>query len=181
MAQYNFNKSVNPDKLKIELATAGLASTLTYINTVVGVSCELHFSSELSSGDQASLSALIDAHVPVTTAEGLATYLSSTIYPFVSKLIAAFASENIAMGITQSGKSDDVLGLFTKKYAVGNENFPVSLKDSLDTGSLYVALQILAHIRANEDVSSLSPFVTDARIVILMNKIEAQLGMSLTT
>jgi hypothetical protein len=179
MTSYHFDKAINSDKLKVEIAAASLPSA-AYINSIPGVSCDIFFSSELSSENQATLSSVVASHVAVTTAESLASYLATTIYPFVSKLIAAFAAENMALGITQAGKSDDVLGLFTKKYVVGDAAFPVALKDCFDTGSLYVALQLLAHIRANEDFSGLSPFITDARIVELMNKIETFLGLPLT-
>lgn len=175
---YQFTKDIDSDKLKFELATAGLASSR--IDTV-GTSVTIAYPSALTSEQETALNAVVAAHVKLTTVEALELHLDSSVFPFVKKLINTFAAENIAMGITQANKTANVLGIFTKKYPVDDPDFPICLKDTFDTGSLYAALQVLAYVRANEDLTGLSPYITDARIVILMNKIEGFLGLPLTT
>ena len=179
MAQYDFTKTINSDKLKVEISAAGLSAPSS-INTN-GTAVSIIYASDLSSENQTTLSTTVTNHVAQTTAEYLRKYLDGTVYPFTQGLIATFAAENIAMGVTQAGKADDLLGLFGHHFDIGSM-YPVSLKSAFDTGSLYVSLVIIQHWRDNPSVyDGLSPFVTDARLLTLKNRIETFLGAPLST
>lgn len=124
-----------------------------------------------------------------TLAEQMKNYLNEKVFPFIEDLIAVFAAENISMGITQAGKTSDVLGLFEKQYSFDKSlmgssgmSIPVSLKGSFDTGSLYVSIAIIQHIRNNpSEYLGLSPFINDERLLKMKNSIEAFLGIPPTT
>lgn len=143
---------------------------------MTGSNLAVTFSDILSQEDQDAAADMVNGFVDYETVEQLEIYLDQAVFPFIKSLINKFAAENIAMGITQYGKTDEVLGLFSKNYPV-NVNFPISLKSCFDTGSLYCAITVIEYVRENEDMSSVSPFVTDARLVALKNKIEQFLGM----
>lgn len=136
------------------------------------------FETPISAQEETVLNGIVAAHEHITTAETMKIYLDDSVFPFINNVINAFAAENIAMGITQAGKTGDVLGIFEKRYDIGYAH-PVSLKGSFDTGSLYVSLEILQHVRDNPgEFSGLSPFVTDARLLEMKNKIETFLGVT---
>lgn len=180
MGIYNFTKTINSDKLKVEITQSALPAP-QMINTS-GVSVDIIFSNDLTSEQQTTLTSVVANHVALTTAESLSIYLDTQIYPFVQNLIRTFAAENISLGITQAGKTGHVLALFTKKYPIPDANFQNSLKDSFDTGSLYISRELIQYIRDNSgEYSGLSPFVTDARLLSMKNKIETILGLPLST
>jgi hypothetical protein len=180
MTTYNYTKAINSDKLKTEIAAASLPAPQG-INTN-GTAVEIIYQNALTSEQETTLSTLVTNHVQLTTAESLSIYLDNQIFPFVAGLIRTFAAENISMGITQAGKTGHVLALFSKKYPVPNVDYPNCLKDSFDTGSLYISRDIIQYIRDNpSEITGLSPFVTDARLLSMKNKIEAVLGIPLST
>jgi hypothetical protein len=175
--EYNKN-IVNTDKFHRGLKS--LFPTYTVFNRS-GSNVYITFSGELSQQDQDACAAYVSAFTDYTSAESLAIYLESTVYPFVKGLINSFAAENISMGITQAGKTGHVLALFSKKYPVPNSSFQNSLKSSFDTGSLYIAIDIIEYIRDNPtEFDGLSPFITDARLLAMKNKIEVFLGVPTT-
>lgn len=174
---YEYTKTINSDKLKSEVEALELSHTLLRIDTV-GTQVFLVFDDELGETDEDALEAAVSAHIPVTTAESLQAYLSASVFPFVQTVVTQIAAENIAMGITQAGKTADVLGLFGKQFDIG-ATYPVSLKDTFDSGSLYVSLAVLQHMRDNPSVyDGLSPYITDARLLATKNKIEVFLGVT---
>jgi hypothetical protein len=175
---YQYVVFVNCDKLLIEVAKAGLPAPLTV--TTVGDSISIEYTTDLSLQQEESLTSVINSHEKLTQVESLTEYLDQSIHPFTTKLIRTFAAENIIMGINNEIHSPDIIGIYSKKYVIANPSFPVSLKDCFDTGSLIVALQVLAHVRANENYTSLSPFIAEARIVEIMNKIEDFLQLPIT-
>lgn len=173
---YQFQKAINSDKLKTELAALSVPAPQR-IDTV-DLNVYIYFSSQLEPAQESNLNLVIQNHVQLTTSESLSVYLDSSVFPFVTKLIRDFAAENIAMGITQAQKTGPVLGMFAKQYDVNSDGKPFSLKDTFDTGSLYEALKVIQHLRNNpNDYSGLSPFVTDARLLSMKNKIETFLGV----
>lgn len=182
MAEYNFVKTpLHLDALVAQIRSSSISTTLSYCSAL-GSDLTVVFPTALSSEDEATLSSIVAAHTGMTTVQSLTIYLDNTIFPFIKTLINTFAAENISMGITQAGKTGDVLGLFEKQYTIAGVSRPVSLKASFDTGSLYVSRAIIQHVRDNPtEYDGLSPFVTDARLLGMKNKIEAQLGLPLST
>lgn len=157
------------------------------LNTLLSVSSNgdeisIEFSDTLSVENEAILDIAVGNHTGLTIVEQLTKYMDGTVHPFVKELINSFAAENISMGITQYGKTGHVLALFSKKYPIPNQDFQCALKDSFDTGSLYISKDIIQHIRNNpSEFSGLSPFITDARLLAMKNKIETFLGLPLST
>jgi hypothetical protein len=162
--------------LKTQIQAAGLTS-VSHIETNGDV-LDIHFTAALAQNEQDTLAATVAAHTGKTSAEQLADYLNSTVHPFCEDLINTFAAENISMGVTQAGKTAHLLGLFTKKYPIPSESLGISLKACFDSGSLYAARDVIQYVRDNpSEFDGLSPFVTDARLLSMKNKIETFLGL----
>lgn len=142
---------------------------------------KIFFDIELDQTAKNALDVLVSNHNGLTTVEYLTDYLDASVMPFIKNLINTFAAENISMGITQSGKTGHVLGLFEKQYQLSYPH-PISLKSSFDTGSLYVSREILQYVRDNpSEYDNMSPFVTDARLLDMKKSIETFLGLPLST
>ncbi len=166
--------------LQNQIKAAGLSSVERVVTS--GDVLDIHFPAELAQNELDTLDGVVAAHTGKTTAEQLAVYLNESVFPFCAELINTFAAENISMGITQAGKAAHLLGLFTKKYPIPNETLGISLKACFDSGSLYAALDVIQYVRNNpSDISGLAPFVTDARLLSMKNKIETFLGLPLST
>ncbi len=166
--------------LQNQIKAAGL-SAVESVSTNGDV-LDINFPSELAQNDLDILDGVVAAHTGKTTAEQLATYLDVSVFPFCKELINTFAAENISMGITQAGKTAHLLGLFIKKYPIPNESLGISLKACFDSGSLYAGLEVIQYVRNNpSEFDGLSPFVTDARLLAMKNKIEAFLGLPLSS
>jgi len=179
---YPFTKAVSAIKLENEIKASAIATQLDSIILNGTNELSVRFVNALSAGDEGILNSLVTAHVAVTSVESLTLYLDGVIFPFIKNLINEFAATNISQGITQAGKAGDVLGLFEKQYTVSGISKPVSLKASFDTGSLYVSRAIIQHVRDNAtEYDGLSPFVSDAKLLLMKNKIETQLGIALST
>jgi hypothetical protein len=181
MFSYNFTKSVYLEQLNLEIQ-ANTALKAKYANaSALGTSLVVNFNIELTSEEQTSLEGIVTAHTGATSAQQLSAYLDIQVFPFIQNLIRTFAAENISMGITQAGKTGDVLGLFEKQYTIAGISKPVSLKASFDTGSLYVSRSIIQHVRDNPtEYDGLSPFITDSRLLSMKNSIETFLGLPLS-
>jgi len=181
MFEYNYTKTAYLAQLQIEINGSTLATKYNHLETL-GTALTVTFSSELTTEEIATLDAIVAAHTGATTVQQLSAYLDNAVFPFVVNLIRTFAAENISMGITQAGKSGETLGLFEKQFVISGTTRAVSLKSAFDTGSLYVARGILQHVRTNSsEYDGLSPFVTDARLLAMINKIETFLGLALST
>jgi len=85
---------------------------------------------------------------------------------FGMHLLIKFAADNVMLGITQAGMTSTV------RAVLG----PVI--QCLQTGSLYDAM---AQCRAIAPESKDATFITDARLLLFVNKIETYLGITLST
>lgn len=133
---------------------------------------DVFFSQELTQQNKTDLDSFMAQFLDFTTAELMESYMRDDIDPFISGLMDKLRGENIAMGITQAGKTGHFLGLFEKPYDIYSNGFPISLKASFDTGSLYEALTILSFFLSNpSEYSGLSPFMTETRIYSIINEI----------
>ena len=87
--------------------------------------------------------------------------IENAIY-YGGRLLVEFAAENVLLGITQAGKTSEVMD----KLAFVN--------DAISTGSLYEAIYRIKAVPV-EDYDS--TFITIGRLVLFVNKIEAYLGL----
>ena len=79
-----------------------------------------------------------------------------------NRLLVEFAAENVLLGITQAGKTSEVMNKLT------------SVSDAVSTGSLYEAVSRIKAIPLSDYDST---FITMARLVLFANKIESYLGI----
>lgn len=102
----------------------------------------------------------------ITTYQNTLSYRIEDAMNFASKLMVQFTTENIIMGITQDGMTGHVRKTLSE------------VTMCLITGSLYDAIYEVKSIPAEKrDVKYLS----DARLLIFINKIETYLGVTLST
>jgi hypothetical protein len=121
----------------------------------------------LADEDYAALvSSLATANATAMTTASIRVGILEPAQKFAAKIIAEFASENILMGITQAGMTGTVRAATTSTIA------------ALVTGSLYDAM---AEARAIPAENKDPVFVTDARLLQFINKIEAYLGLPAST
>tara|TARA_R100001086_G_scaffold249294_2_gene188603 strand:- start:478 stop:1023 length:546 start_codon:yes stop_codon:yes gene_type:complete len=111
------------------------------------------------------------------------TYIPSTQMPrsiarnavidameFGINLINDFAAENVEMGITQMGKTADVLSIMEERVEIDPINKPgvkISIMGTISSGSLYESVVVIDyHIQKanNGDYDSLVPFITPTRL-----------------
>lgn len=112
-------------------------------------------------------------------------YVQQVVIPatknFVTNLEITFITENILMGITQSGKTAGIVAMLTKKVDVAGSFAPISIMDTIrgTCPSLTATLQVLQyHIDNIEDYSDLAPFITSARLNNIKSQIQAFLGIT---
>jgi hypothetical protein len=86
---------------------------------------------------------------------------------FGTALIVQFAMENVAMGITQAGKTRAVA------------DYCYKLQYYLSTGSLYAAKEEIED-KLDELPEELAPFLTAQRLTIYLNKIKTYLNIPIT-
>lgn len=102
---------------------------------------------------------------------------------FGASLIRDFGAENVAMGITQLGKTADVLSVMEDRIEIDPVNKPnvkVSVMGTISSGSLYEAINAIDHHIAKADAGDynhLAPFITGTRLTDFKNKILSHLGM----
>lgn len=176
---YQYEKQINTDKLLFEIAQASLPAPQR-IDTVDEVIL-IHFLAALSTEQENTLQDLVAAHQPSVPLDALKYYMRGHVMPFVENMMCQFVAENIAMGVTELGKTGPVLGMFRKPLDVNSDGFSFSLKDTFDTGSLKESIKIIQYLRDNPvEYEGLEPFISDSRLLGMQNKIETFLGLPLS-
>lgn len=112
----------------------------------------------------ASLSERYDAWQTARTQLGIESIVSDATR-FGQGLLVSFAAENVLMGITQEGKTGEVMD----KLAL--------VLPAVQAGSLYLAIERIRAIPSSEYDTK---YVTAARLITFINKIETYLGMPLS-
>lgn len=113
--------------------------------------------------------------------EYLKTIYIPSVKKFVVELEEEFVIENIANGISQSGKTGGVLAVLAKKIYLEGLPEAISMMESIRgvCPSLTVTIQIIDyHINHIQDYGDLSPFITVDRLEFLKNKIKNFLGLT---
>jgi hypothetical protein len=146
--------------------------------SVKGDSLKIQFISPLTQEEVDEVSGHINSFVEVCIVEQLKEYVEKDIKPFIDNLLYQMQAENISMGITQAGKTADVLGFFCQKVLLPGKVREVSIKQTLDTNSLTVTYELLLYFIANpSQYSDLSPFITTDRLTDWKNKVAEKLGI----
>jgi hypothetical protein len=174
---FTFTKTVtNTTKLDKELrANTTFGSLFDYCSTS-GDQLTIYFTQNLNQTQIDALSAFVSAFSNVSVYDTLYAHLKSNIDPFVEELLIGIRAENIEMGVTQSGKTLELLGFFENHFQLPGKVRAVTLQGSLMTGSLTVTIEILDYLIANPSLySDLNPYVTVDRLTIWKNKIIAKL------
>ncbi len=162
MIIYNFEKIVDVDKLIKEINQSGLLNFL-YVSTAHN-QLSVCFSSTLSTEDQTTLNTLVSSHIAFDQQKVVQNIISNAMN-FGSEIVKKVATENVMLGITQAGK--------TKIVADVCKN----LQYYLTTGSLYVAIDEINRLIAEELDPNLEPFVTEARLNSVKSEIQSYLGI----
>jgi phosphoglycolate phosphatase-like HAD superfamily hydrolase len=176
---FNFTKLIaNPAKLDLDFRNHATFKTLyNYINTK-GTSLTVHFKVNLTQAQMDELTVFINAYSDFSVFDTLYKYINSDVRPFTDRLLIELQAKNIELGITQMNKTTEVLGFFEHAVLLPSRTRAVSLKGAFDTNSLTVVLELLVYYRANSYLySDLTPFITDARLVEIYNKIATFLNI----
>jgi hypothetical protein len=176
----SFTKTIiNLAKLDKQFHTDADLSTIYSHLYAKGDKLDLHFKVNLNQAAVDKASLLVNNFVEVSVREQLRDYIDNRVRPFVDEMMLDILAENIESGITQAGKTNDVLGFFNNPVLLSGNIYPISLAQALDTGSLYSALQLLDHYIANSgEFETLAPYVTVVRLQSWKSKIITFLAAS---
>lgn len=163
MKTYKYNKTIKSDKLQNEIILLGI-NTINHIETI-DTEVIIYFSENLSQEQQELLDNAVLVHQPFSIQEIVEGSITNAI-KFGEKLLVTYAAENVMLGITQDGMTGTVIdrlgGVIT----------------CLQSGSLYdVIVRIKAIPPANYDPK----YITAARLLTFINKVEDYLGLPRST
>lgn len=177
---YNFIKSVNISQLEAELKASSIGS---YIQSVTskGTLITVVTSVDLDEGSKLKLYTLVSSHIPPNASiEYIKTKVIAPARAFADALEIQFIAENIAMGLTQSGKTARMVEIMTKQLPIPGTNISVSIMEAMHAAcpSLTVILILLDYYIAHPSLySDVSPFLTVARFTALRKKVADYLGL----
>lgn len=159
----SFNKHIiNIPKLDEELRS--ITNKYQYL-LQKGDQLTLIFSSLLTQEEINSISSHVNNFVEVSLVDTLSVYMDTKVACFVRSMMYRIQAENIAMGITQEGKTYDVLSILCEPIQLPNKTRKVSIKQTIDTGSLTVTVQLIDYLINNPDLyQDLSPYITQDRL-----------------
>lgn len=162
MFVYHFQKiDINPTKLLGEITS--VISEPSHINTYEN-NVLIHFSSELDSSQITILTNTVKNHKSRSSDELIRIMYTSAVR-FGDTLMDEFIQENIKLGITQRGLTNHVRKTLRE------------VKDALETGSLYDALNEIKNLDIKDFDSTI---LSEIRILEMKNKIEDFLNLPRT-
>lgn len=163
MVFYNYVQANNPVKLYRELNTSSVAGLISSI-TISGDNIDIETYDELSTSDETTLSSLIASHTTPDPTASVNKALENAM-EFGHKLLLDFSTQNVLNGITQAGKTKEVL------------NYLINVKSAIDTGSLYVAVAEIDDLILAGVPVDLDPFINEtilntfkARIIAFLSR-----------
>lgn len=174
----NFTKTINNlQKLDKELrdnATTGPTYSHLFAK---GNSLDVHFSQNCNQAVIDACSLVINNFVEISLKDTLKEYMETEVTPFIEDMMYEIQAENIEMGITQLGKTAEMVGFFVAPITLSGVTRPVSFRDTIDSKSLTVTISVLDYYIAHPELySDLSPFVTVDRLTAWKSKIEGFLS-----
>lgn len=160
--KYDFVNPVNTTKLMAEIKATSIGVKIDFVNSD-GDNISVFTKEPLTTQEQVDLQAVVDAHVTLDQMALIQNSIKGAI-EYGGKLMLEFAAENVAMGISQAGKTKEVL------------QYLHPVKTALDTGSLYAAMDEVDDLLAAGLPAELAPFITEARLLLFKSKIDDYLG-----
>lgn len=146
---YNFIHEVT---LKAEIESALSVVITSVTQTLEGIEVE-----GPEGLDQVYMQSIVDTHVHPGKAQVLPIIKAARA--FGETLMEDFATENVLMGITQAGKTGAA------------SDFLANIARNISTGSLYEVVKEIDRKVLLGLPSDLSPFITEARMILIKNKI----------
>lgn len=164
---YNFIKQVNSEKLEKEILATELSTLYSHILTSSSpLLTTVVFTSSLNQNNISILENIIINHTTALSLPDLVKQSINNAMAFGSNLLLEYSTENVLLGITQENKTGEVLSKLSL------------VLPAIQSGSLYEAI---SRIKAIPSSDYDSKYITQARLLIFVNKIEQYLGLSLST
>jgi hypothetical protein len=169
----NFVRTVtNASKLDKDLRRDALVGAIYSFLTIKGDDVELHFTANLNQSQIDYVSSFVANFSNVSVVDTIIDKLGKDVDPFVDSLLREMRAENMAWGISQLGKTADVLGVFCHPVQLPGKLYPLSLKDTLDTSTLNVTLEVLTYLIAHPELyPDLAPFISVDRLNLWKTKV----------
>lgn len=163
MFEYNLAtyKTVIDDGTYINQLIAVNPNVIGFVDT--GENLKVQLTTALLQTEIDALDAVVPAEKPIDLV--VQDTIRKAIY-FGNNVIVEAATENVLLGITQFNMTGTVRKVLSQ------------VNSALSTGSLYDAID---EIRAIPPENKDARFVTDARLLATINKIETYLGLTLST
>lgn len=163
MFKYNLTYKTVPDGAVYLKQLRAINDNIQTVNYYIDdLALNITSSIEIDENELVTLDAIVPASTP---AQHIVERTIHDAIKFGQRMVVVFAAENVILGITQAGKTTAV------------RKATADVVSALNTGSLYDAMAECRLIPA-EDKDSV--FVTDARLLNFINKIETYLGLSLS-
>lgn len=163
---YTFEKQIiNASKLDGDLRAHQTLGPLYNFFSIKGAEVEIHFKRNLTQQEFDICGAFVNAFTDFSVFETLHSYLSASIDPFCISIFRNIRAKNIELGITQTNKTTEVLGFFQDYVLLPGRTRKISLKGTLDSGSLSSSIEMLNYYIAHPELyADLAPFVTVERL-----------------
>lgn len=150
-------QSVSLSRLHQELKLALGASVFDHVDRV-GNEIYIFTKRELIINEQVRIDEVIAAHQPILVSEVAVQRITAAI-EFGNRLVIEFAADNVALGITQAGKTKEVV------------DYCNNMLRYIQSGSLYEVIhEVDALINAGIP-GNLAPFVTQEKLEMFKQKI----------
>jgi hypothetical protein len=166
MIFYPYTKAaINVDKFDSEIKNNSIGIKFDR-TSVYGSELKIYFTEELSENEITILTNIVTNHSAAPSQEEY--ILQHVLIParnFGQDIINQVITENITLGITQAGMTTFV------------RNVLRDATECLFTGSLYDAITVL---KATPEENKDGVYITDARLLYIVNKIELYLGRPLS-
>lgn len=150
-------QSVSLSRLHRELKTALGASVFDHVDRV-GQEVHIFTKRELIVNEQVRIDEVVAAHQPILVSEIAVQRITAAI-EFGNKLVIEFAADNVALGITQAGKTKEVV------------DYCGNMLRYIQSGSLYEVIHEVDKLIAAGIPSGLAPFVTADKLEAFKQKI----------
>lgn len=170
---YTFQKQIlNPSKLDADLRANPTLGSVYNFFSIKGGEVEIHFKRNLTQAEFDVCGAFVNAFTDFSVYQSLYNFLSADIDPFCVGIFRRIRSRNIELGITQTNKTTEVLGFFQDYVLLPGRTRKISLKGTLDSGSLTSSIEMLNYYIAHPELySDLAPFVTAERLTEMRTEI----------